>query len=218
MKSWHTGQVRIVIVDDHPIVRQGLRVVLEAELCFSVVGEANGYNQAMSVVAETQPDIAVVDVGLQGRNGIELTRDLRNRDDTLRILVLSMHDERVYAQRALRAGANGFIMKTASGKPVVAAIRRIMDGYVYLSDELISTSVKGRYLEHTSDPLATLTDRELEILDLIGNGRSTRQIADMLFISIKTVESHRANIKKKLGLISGFQLLQFAILNANRVD
>jgi DNA-binding NarL/FixJ family response regulator len=205
---------KVFLVDDHPIVRQGLALLINGEADLAVCGEADGGFAALQMVGELHPDILVLDISLNGPDGIELLKTIRIRDSELPVLILSMHDESTYAERALRAGANGYIMKQEATDKVLTAIRRILHGEVYLSDRLTN-----RMLQHficgtvssKDSPLANLSDRELEVFRLIGEGRGTRQIADELHISVKTVESYQGHIKEKLYLRNARELVQRAI-------
>jgi DNA-binding NarL/FixJ family response regulator len=205
---------KVFLVDDHPIVRQGLALLINGEADLAVCGEADGGFAALQMVGELRPDILVLDISLNGPDGIELLKTLRIKNSTLPVLILSMHDESTYAERALRAGANGYIMKQEATDKVLTAIRRILHGEVYLSDRLTN-----RMLQHfisgtvssKDSPLANLSDRELEVFRLIGEGHGTRQIADELHISVKTVESYQAHIKEKLYLRNARELVQHAI-------
>src|SRR5271155_1331034 len=204
----------VFVVDDHPIVRQGLALLINQEADLAVCGQAEEMHSALSAIQNNRPDILIVDISLNGPDGLELLKNIRLKSPRLPVLILSMHDESIYAERALRAGANGYIMKQEATEKVLIAIRRILKGEVYLSDRLTN-----RMLQHfvrgpvatTDSPLANLTDRELEVFRLIGDGHATRQIADELRISVKTVESYQAHIKEKLALRSARELVQHAI-------
>ncbi len=209
-----SGEAKVFLVDDHPIVRQGLALLIGREADLVVCGEADGGFGVLQTIFELQPDIVILDISLNGPDGLDILKTIRMREPSLPVLVLSMHDELTYAERALRAGANGYIMKQEATEKVLIAIRRILKGEVYLSDRLTN-----RMLQHfvrgpvaTPDsPLANLSDRELEVFRLIGDGHATRQIADELHISVKTVESYQAHIKEKLALRSARELVQHAI-------
>jgi DNA-binding NarL/FixJ family response regulator len=209
-----TSEAKVFLVDDHPIVRQGLALLIDREGDLAVCGEADGGFGVLQAIADLRPAIVVLDISLNGPDGLDLLKTIRVHDPGLPVLVLSMHDELTYAERALRAGANGYIMKQEATEKVLVAIRRILRGEMYLSDRLTN-----RMLQHfirgsvpTPDsPLANLSDRELEVFRLIGDGHATRQIADELHISVKTVESYQAHIKEKLSLRSARELVQHAI-------
>ena len=205
---------RIVLVDDHPLLRQGIGQLINQAPDLEVCGEAGGRAEAMQVINQSQPDLAVVDLSLKNDRGLELIKDLRVQHPDVLVLVLSMHDEELYAERVLRAGARGYIMKREAADKVIEAIRGVLGGSVYVSDRVASRilhQVAGAPQTAERRTPANLTDRELEILLLIGKGHGNQQIARQLFISVKTVETHRANLRQKLGLASGTDLLQHAI-------
>jgi DNA-binding NarL/FixJ family response regulator len=205
---------RIFLVDDHPIVRQGLALLINRESDLAVCGDAEEASSALRQIEELKPDLVVVDISLNGPDGLDLLKNIRGRDQNLPVLILSMMDELLYAERGLRAGANGYIMKQQATEQVLVAIRRILGGEVYVSermaDKMLHLFVGGSPAEQSS-PVADLTDRELEVFRLIGEGHGTRQIADELHLSIKTVESYQAHIKEKLLLKNGRELVQRAI-------
>jgi DNA-binding NarL/FixJ family response regulator len=205
---------RVLLVDDHPIVRQGLALLIDREADLSVCGEADGAHSAFHAIETLRPDIVLLDISLNGPDGLEVLKEIRMKSGSLPVLILSMHDESIYAERAMRAGANGYIMKQEATEKVLIAIRRILQGDVYLSDRLTTTMLQ-QYVRggaHTkSSPLLNLTDRELEVFRLIGEGHGTRQIADELHLSVKTIESYQAHIKEKLALRNARELVQHAI-------
>jgi len=202
------------LVDDHPIVRQGLALLIDREADLSVCGEADGAHSAFHAIATLRPDIVVLDISLAGPDGLDVVKEIRTTTTNLPVLILSMHDESIYAERAMRAGANGYIMKQEATEKVLVAIRRILQGEVYLSDRL-TNSLLRQYVRGSTptkgSPLVNLTDRELEVFRLIGEGHATRQIADELHVSVKTIESHQAHIKDKLSLRNSRELVQHAI-------
>ena len=204
---------RILVVDDHPIVRQGLALLINREPDLVVCGEAEEAMGAMHVLASARPDVLIVDISLNGPDGLDLLKNVRISHSSLPVLILSMHDESIYAERALRAGANGYIMKQEATDKVLVAVRRILNGEIYVSDRIASKMLKhyitGSGLPNSS--IADLSDRELEVFRLIGEGHGTRQIAEELHISVKTVESYQAHIKEKLSLRSARELMQHAI-------
>src|ERR1041385_6056180 len=205
---------RILVVDDHPIVRQGLALLINQEADLVVCGEAEEATGAMHVLASSHRDSLIVDISLNGPDGIDLLKNIRSIHPTLPVLILSMHDESIYAERALRAGANGYIMKQEATEKVLVALRRILGGEIYVSDRIANKMLKhyitgSGTLRNSSIP--DLSDRELEVFRLIGEGHGTRQIAEELHISIKTVESYQAHIKEKLSLRSARELMQRAI-------
>lgn len=201
-------------MDDHPIVRQGLGLLINREADLVVCGEADGAPSALQAIANVQPDLMVIDISLDGPDGLELLKTIRLKDPVLPVLILSMHEESTYAERSLRAGANGYIMKQEATEKVLVAIRRILDGKVYLSERLTNKMLE-QFVHGTApiknDPLKNLSDRELEVYRLIGAGHGTRQIADELHVSVKTVESYQAHIKEKLSLRNARELVQHAI-------
>jgi DNA-binding NarL/FixJ family response regulator len=205
---------RVLLVDDHPIVRQGLALLIDREADLSVCGEADGAHSAFHAIETLRPDIVVLDISLNGPDGLEVLKEIRVKTGSLPVLILSMHDESIYAERAMRAGANGYIMKQEATEKVLVAIRRILQGDVYLSDRLTTTMLQ-QYVRGgaatKSSPLLNLTDRELEVFRLIGEGHGTRQIADELHLSVKTIESYQAHIKEKLALRNARELVQHAI-------
>jgi DNA-binding NarL/FixJ family response regulator len=204
----------VFVVDDHPLLRQGLALLINREEDLMVCGEAEEAQTAMREIASKKPDILIADISLNGPDGLDLLKNLRVLYPTLPVLVLSMHDESIYAERALRARANGYIMKAEATEKVLVAVRRILGGDIYLSDrmanKLLHQYIAGSSLDMNSR-LSALSDRELEVFRLIGEGRSTRQIAEKLHLSIKTVETYQAHIKEKLSLHSGRELVQHAI-------
>lgn len=205
---------RILVVDDHPIVRQGLALLINREPDMVVCGEAEEAMGALHVLASAHPDVLIVDISLAGPDGLDLLKTIRTTHPTLPVLILSMHDESIYAERALRAGANGYIMKQEATEKVLVAVRRILSGEIYVSDRIANQMLK-HYITGAgtlrNSSIADLSDRELEVFRLIGEGHGTRQIAEELHLSIKTVESYQAHIKEKLSLRSARELMQHAI-------
>jgi len=204
----------VFIVDDHPLLRQGLALMINRENDLTVCGEAEEAQTAMHAISQRQPDIMIVDISLNGPDGLDLLKNIRSSYPALPVLILSMHDEATYAERALRARANGYIMKHEATEKVLIAVRRILNGEIYLSDR-IANKMLQQYIGGASTALqtrlSTLSDRELEVFRSIGEGRSTRQIADELHLSVKTVETYQAHLKEKLALRSGRELIQHAI-------
>lgn len=204
----------MLLVDDHPIVREGLAARIEMEGDLVVCGMAATAEQAIDLVAQLNPDLVVTDLSLTGKPGLELIKDLRAGRPTLPILVLSIHDEELWAERVLRAGAQGYVMKAQATEKVMEAIHRVLSGGVWISDrmssQLLERLTQGRNTPSGS-PLATLSDRELEVFQMIGRGLSMREIAVQLYLSAKTVEVHREHIKEKLGLKSSAELLRYAV-------
>ena len=208
------NKTNILIVDDHPIVRQGLAEMVNHEDDIEVCGQAEDAHQAMKAVKELKPDMAIVDISLKQTSGMELIKDLQAQYPNLPVLALSMHDESLYAERALRAGARGYIMKAEATEKVIMAIRKILSGEIYISDKMASKMMRklvGGSTEINTSPVERLSDRELEVFQLIGKGFGTRQISERLFLSIKTIETYRAHIKEKLNLKDAAELLQYAI-------
>ncbi|OYW31475.1 MAG: DNA-binding response regulator [Chthoniobacter sp. 12-60-6] len=204
---------RIVLIDDHPIMRHGLAQLIRAEDGLDVIGEAGSAREGLEVVGRLKPDLAVIDLTLPDKNGLELVKDIRAAHPATQCLVLSMHDETLYGERALRAGARGYVMKEAAADHLVTAIHKIISGGLYVSETL-----NARMLEQVAGASRTkatgmdaLTDRELEILTLIGKGVATKIIASQLSISARTVEAHRAHIKAKLGMTDGAALARHAM-------
>src|SRR6476661_8563390 len=205
---------RIVIVDDHPLFRKGLQELIQSDNSFAVCGEASNASEAMEVIRQVNPELAIVDLSLPGANGIELIKNIRAEFPKLPVLVLSMHDESLYAVRALRAGADGYVMKHEAMANVIQAIREIFNGHPYLSPAMaaqVITKFAHRQAEGEADAVERLSDRELEILELIGKGHEVRQIAKLLNLSPKTVETHRAHIKDKLDLKNSREVARFAL-------
>ena len=209
-----TRKKTVFIVDDHPLLRQGLALLINRERDLAVCGEAEEAQTAMREITLKKPDILIADISLNGPDGLDLLKNLRMLYPTLPVLVLSMHDESIYAERALRARANGYIMKQEATEKVLVAVRRILGGDIYLSDRM-ANKLLHQYISGASadmhSRLSALSDRELEVFRLIGEGCSTRQIAEKLHLSIKTVETYQAHIKDKLSLHSGRELVQHAI-------
>ena len=212
MEKEKTTKSRIVIVDDHPIFREGLRQVIDREPDLKVCAEADSIPQALQVVEKEKPDLVLVDISLGDASGIDLIRQLKSRHEELPILVISMHDESLYAVRALRTGAIGYLMKQEPVPTMKAAIRQVLRGEVYLSDRMaervFSTMKEERAVE---SPLDRLSDRELEVFRLLGRGLGTRQIAEELGLTVPTINSFRARIKDKLQLNSATELVLHAI-------
>src|SRR5580704_12441856 len=200
----------VFIVDDHPIIRQGLALLINREPDLTVCGDAEEAGSALRRIEEIKPDLVVVDISLNGPDGLDLLKNIRARYAHLPVLILSMLDESLYAERALRAGASGYIMKQEATERVLVAIRRILGGEIYLSDRMANQMLHrfvGGVQAPADSPEAGLTDRELEVFRLIGAGHGTRQIAEELHISVKTVESYQAHIKDKLSLKNARELV-----------
>lgn len=207
---------KVLVVDDHPIVRAGLAQLINREPDLAVCGDAEEMHSALQSIDELKPDILIVDISLNGPDGLDLLKSIRAKDPNLPVLILSMHDESIYAERALRAGANGYIMKQEGTDRVLVALRRILNREIYVSDRVANQMLRqfvggasGASMRRS--PLDDLSDRELEVLRLIGEGQGTRQIADGLHLSIKTVETYQGHLKDKLGLKNSRELVQYAI-------
>jgi DNA-binding NarL/FixJ family response regulator len=210
---------RILIVDDHPIFRQGIGQVINHEADLVVCGEAETSHEALEAIQALKPDLVILDITLKGINGIELMKLIKLASPATRALVLSMHDESLYAERALRAGARGYVMKQEASSQVVTAIRKVLNGELYISPTMGSQMIR-KVVEGASgtsrSAVETLSNRELEVLQLMGRGNGTRQIAAELKLSIKTIESHRAHIKEKLDFRTAPQMVRFAVEWVNK--
>jgi DNA-binding NarL/FixJ family response regulator len=207
-------KARIYLVDDHPVVRSGLADVINQETDMMVCGEAESAEDALREIKAAEPSLAVIDLSLRGTSGLELIKRLKARDPKLPILVLSMHDESVFAQRALHAGALGFIMKDAITGQIQTAIRQVLAGKVFLSapmTERFLLGASGKKGEPGASPLDRLSDREIEVFEMIGRGLGTSEIARKLHLSVKTIDTHRANIRVKLGLKDPAQIVHHAV-------
>ena len=208
------GKTKIYIIDDHPIMVQGLKELINSQKDLRVVGFSEDWHVALAQVKKLTPDLILLDVTLKDANGIEVLKNLKIHVPHIKILMLSMHDENLYAMRSLKAGAQGYIMKQEAVEKVLSAIRQVLAGEVYLSESMSKRTMfqlLGRGGTRTGSPLEDLSDRELEVFTLIGQGCTTRQIAEKLHLSIKTVETHRAHIKEKLNLKNSTELVQHAI-------
>ena len=204
---------KILIVDDHPMMREGLRGVIAREPDMMVCGEAENAQQAAEAIVKHAPDLVLVDITLPGKSGLELVKDLKVMHPHLTVLALSMHDESLYAERMLRAGASGYITKQQPPEELVKAIRQVLSNQVYVSKE-VSESLLRRFSGKTQSnqsPMEILTDREFEILQLLGKGATAKEISGQLHLSVKTVAVHNTNIRKKLNLKNSAQLIRFAV-------
>jgi DNA-binding NarL/FixJ family response regulator len=203
----------VFLVDDHPLVREGLANLINQQNDLSVCGQAEDSVEAMAEIARIQPDVALIDISLKNESGLELVKNLTNQFPLVALIVLSMHDEALYAERALHAGARGYVMKRETTKSVLTAIRRVLEGDVYVSERVMSAMARrmgSRKMAATS-PVERLSDRELEIFRLLGQGRTPSQIADDLHLSLKTVQAYCARAKEKFGVNSLTELLRAAI-------
>jgi len=205
---------RVFLVDDHPLVREWLTNLINQQPTLTVCGEAESGPEAREKILALKPDVAIVDIALKDSSGIELIKDLKQACPEVAVLVLSMHEEAHYAERALRAGARGYIMKRETTRKVIAAIGQVLEGKLCVSEALSAAMaaqfVQGKTLA-TGSPVEQLSDRELEVFELLGQGRTTRQIAETLRVSLKTVQAYCARIKEKLNLGSATELLRDAV-------
>ncbi|NBC28124.1 MAG: response regulator [Bacteroidetes bacterium] len=203
----------IYIVDDHPLMRKGMAMTLEDSVEFSVCGQSESAEDAIGDILEKKPDCCVIDISLPGMNGIELVKNLLAQMPDLKVLMVSRHDEELYAERAIKAGAKGYLMKLEADDVLVAAVRQIINGGIYLSNkiesQLIMKIASGQ--STSTNPLEILSDRELEVFELTGNGLATKDIAQRLHVSVKTVDTYRARIKDKMHLSTGNELMRKAV-------
>jgi len=205
---------QVMIVDDHPMMREGLAQLLEHEPDLRVCGQADTAAQAFGLITSQAPDLLLLDISLPDRSGLELIKDIQKLRPELPVLVVSMHDESVYAERVLRAGGRGYIMKQEGGKKLMQAIRQVLAGKIYVSEKMAERILElfsGQQNRSSQAPVAQLSDREFEVFQLIGKAKGTREISEQLHLSVKTVEVHRANIRKKLELRTGADLIHYAI-------
>jgi DNA-binding NarL/FixJ family response regulator len=204
----------VLVVDDHPFMRAGIAQLIERQADLRVCGEAGNPAEALQALAKAKPDLILTDLTMPGRSGLEFIKDLRAAHADIAVLVISMHDEVVYAERALRAGARGYIMKEAGGENLLAAIRQVLRGEIYVSPRMSARILEGFSATRprgSNSPIEKLTDREFEVFQLIGQGKSTRDIAQQLHLSTKTVDVHRSNIKAKLELGDVTALIRHAV-------
>jgi DNA-binding NarL/FixJ family response regulator len=212
-KTEPSQRSRVFLVDDHPLVREGLANLINQQNDLAVCGEAEDSQEALSGIGKNQPDVALIDISLKNESGLELVKSLDERFPLVALIVLSMHDEALYAERVLRAGAKGYVMKRETTKNVLTAIRRVLAGDVYISERVVTAMAKrmGSSRKATAEPIERLSDRELEIFRLLGQGRTTSQIAEDLRLSLKTVQAYCARAKEKFGVNSLGELLRAAI-------
>ena len=207
-------KIKVLLVDDHPLVREGLVNLISQEADLQICGEASNEPQALEIIRTAQPHVAIVDISLESGSGIELIKSIKAMFPAVTVLVLSMHDESLYAERALRAGARGYVMKREAAKKVIQAIRCVLAGQLYVSDK-IAALMAEKFIEGrptaTASPIEQLSNRELEVFQLLGLGHNTRQIADHLHVGFKTVQAYCARIKEKLKLANATELLREAI-------
>jgi len=203
-----------MIVDDHPIMRHGLGQLIDAQSELEVCSWAGTAAEALAAIPEDHPELALLDISLPDRNGLELLKDLRSQYPEVQVLMVSMHDESLYAERALRAGARGYIMKEEAADKLIEAIRTVLSGQIYVSGEMSARIIEmfsGNRGDSQASPLRRLSDRELEVFEEIGRGKATREVAEMMGISVRTVDAHRAHLKKKLGMKDGSELVRYAV-------
>lgn len=206
--------IKIIIVEDHPLMQKGMEMTLNAEMDMEVIGMAATGEEALALVDKAGPDLAVVDISLPGMSGLELIKQLRSRHDDLLILVVSRHEEELFAERAVRAGAQGYIMKIDAGEQVADAVRKIANGGIYLSEKISSRlllNLTGGSDAREKSPYELLSDRELAVFRMIGQGRPTKEIASRMHISSKTVDTYKSRIREKLNIPDGGRLLKEAV-------
>lgn len=208
------SKTKIIVVDDHPMMRKGLSMTLDSELGFDVIAQVERAEEVVEKYDEFSPDLAVIDISLPGMSGLELVKHLAAQDPDLKILVVSRHEENLYAERVLRAGAKGYVMKQEAGDVLIKAVRKILNGRIYVSDainEKLLLGMASGQKDINKSPLDLLSDRELEVFELTGKGNNTREIAEKLHLAVKTVESYRARIKTKLNLENATELMMHAV-------
>lgn len=216
-KTATVRKTQVLLVDDHPMVRQGMKQMIERQAGFKVCAETDSASEAISLIREHEPDIAIVDITLADTSGVELVKDIRAMFDQTKVIVASMHDESIYAERCMRAGAMAYVNKQSSGDELCEALRQVGNGHVYVSsatsDRLLKQMVSGEKSENKglANSVEALSDRELEVFQMIGQGLRTREIAERLCLSIKTIETYRENIKQKLELEHGTELIRRAV-------
>ena len=213
-KGGSTARKKILLVDDHPMMRVGVTTLINGEPDLRVCCQASDAEEALSELPKCSPDLVITDVTMPGRGGLELIKDIKALCPNLPVLVVSMHDEMLHAERALRAGARGYLMKEAGGEKMLEAIRKVLAGQVYVSEKMsarILDGLSGRKPRGSTSPIEKLSDREFEVFQLIGQGRSTKEIATQLNLSPKTVEVHRSHIKEKLDLKDATSLVRHAV-------
>ncbi len=205
---------RLLILDDHPMMREGLAQLINHEADLTVCGQAGTAREVLDLIPKLKPDLLLADISLPDKNGLEVMKDTQALNPGLAVLVISMHDESLYAERVLRAGGRGYIMKQEGGKKLMDAIRQVLNGKIYLSERMsakLLESFSGRREQASRLPMENLSDREFEVLQLLGEGKTTREVAGQLHLSAKTVEAHRANIKRKLSLKTASELVRHAV-------
>lgn len=213
-RSTPKARKRLFILDDHPMMREGLAQLINNEADLTVCGEAGTGREVSDLIAKTKPDLLLADISLPDKNGLEVIKDVQALHPGLAVLVISMHDESLYAERVLRAGGRGYVMKQEGGKKLMEAIRHVLNGHIYVSEKMsarILESFSGKAAQKDRMPIESLSDREFEVFQLLGQGKGTREIAAQLQLSVKTVDAHRANIKRKLNLKTGPELVRYAV-------
>ena len=208
-----TRKTRVLLADDHPLFRRGVAELIATTPEFEVIGQASSAAEALSKARELDIDIAILDVSFHGTNGLELTKQMRAEKPDLRIILLSMHDEQLYAIRALKSGAQGYVMKRENPEMLIEALRKVAEGGIFVSQRVADTLVYRtvRAEQNQVSPIDLLSDRELEVLQLFGEGNTTQEIANLLHLSAKTIETHRLHIKEKLGFRTAAELIRFAV-------
>ncbi len=211
--SFTAKKTQIFILDDHPIVRQGIGELINNENDMMICGGADNYQAALQAVETLKPDVILVDISLNGSSGLEFLKSLKVQYPDVKALILSMHDETLYAERALREGARGYIMKQEATEKIMDAVRHVMKGQIYLSDHMMERILEKKYggISADASPIEALSDRELEVFRMIGEGISTSLIAKQLHRSVKTIETYRARIKVKLNLKNNMELIRLAM-------
>lgn len=205
---------RVLVVDDHPLLRLGLTALIEDEPDLEVCGQAAGYSEALTLVSKESPDAIIVDISIKDGTGLELIAALKATQPELKMLVSSMHDEMLFAERSLKAGALGYVNKSEVPEKLIQAIRRVLDGKIYLSEEMTERMLQNATQATSGNgesPIDKLSNREIEVFEMIGRGLSTKQIAEKIHLSVKTVETYRENIKHKLNLGNGNELIRYAV-------
>ncbi len=214
-------KTQVLIVDDHPVIRDGLVTIINHEPDLNVCGQAGDAYTALKAVAELKPDVVVTDISLKSSDGIELTKNIKARYPKLPVIILSVHDESLYAERALLAGAKAYLMKDKVSENIIKAIRMVLTGEIYVSDAILKKflhKIAGDKAGTTKTPIESLSDREFEVFRLIGEGLKASQIAEQLHLSIKTIETYRTRLKEKLDLVNASELLKYSIRWAKSQD
>lgn len=219
-QTFQRKQARVFVLDDHPIVRQGIIQLINQEQDLTVCGEAEDYQGAMDLVDQQKPEIILIDISLNGSSGLEFLRSLKARHPNIPALILSMHDEMLYAERVIREGARGYIMKQEATEKILTAIRKVLSGQMYLSDKMMARVLEKQYggVSVGVSPIEVLSDRELEVFRLIGEGKTTFNIAKQFHRSIKTIETYRSRIKDKMCLKHNMELIRYAMHWLNNED